>query len=121
MPTIAKLSELINEFRNERDWSQFHTPKDMVLSLMLEAGELAEIFQWKTESECSALASVDADPKIREALADEISDTLYWLLLLARDFNIDIEAAFANKMEKNRLKYPVEHCKGKAKKYDQYS
>jgi dCTP diphosphatase len=111
MHSLSQLTEIIKQFRDERDWAQFHTPKDMVLSLMLEAGELAEIFQWKNESECKALM----------ALADEISDTLYWLLLLSGDFGIDLEAAFLRKMQKNRDKYPVEKCKGQAGKYHDYS
>lgn len=108
MKDIDQMKERVRAFRDARDWKQFHTPKDMAISLMLESAEVAELFQFKRDDEL-----VD----IRERLGEELSDVLYWVVLLAHDFGIDLPTAFENKMQCNEEKYPVEKAKGSAKKY----
>lgn len=109
---IASLTQLAEAFRQERDWKQFHNPKDMAVSLALEAAELLELMQWKNGEELSAHLR-----EHREKLEDELSDVLYWVLMLAHDHGIDLKQAFARKIEKNEKKYPVGKAKGRAKKY----
>ena len=114
MKTLNDLTEKILAFRDERNWAQFHKPKDMALSLILEASELAEHFQWKNEEE-----SAEHLESEREALGDELSDVLYWTLLMAHDFKIDLADAFEKKMNKNAEKYPVDKSKNSHAKYSE--
>src|SRR5262245_30150872 len=113
---IRHLTTEVVRFRDERDWKQFHTPKDMALSLVLKAAEVLELFQWKNDQAC--LAYVENS---REKLADELADTLYWVLIMAHDMNIDLAAAIEHKLVKNRAKYPVDMAKGRADKYTKYT
>jgi dCTP diphosphatase len=99
-------------FRDERDWKQYHKPKDMALSLVLEAAELLEEFQWKGEA-----AALEHVKKNKEAVADELADVLYWVLLMAHDFEIDLVKAAEKKLRKNAKKYPVRKARGRATKY----
>lgn len=103
MSDIQQLTQAIIKFRDERDWKQFHKPKDMVISLMLEAAEVAELFQWKTDEQIEAMKSGAG----QEDLADELSDVLAYLLQIANDFNIDLKSAFLHKLEKSAKKYPL--------------
>jgi NTP pyrophosphatase (non-canonical NTP hydrolase) len=114
MNDLKNLTERVVAFRDARDWKQFHKPKDMALSLALEAAEVLEVFQWKSESEIDS-----ALPELRERLGEELSDVLYWVLLLAHDAQIDLRAAFERKMEKNETKYPTALAKGSNKKYSE--
>lgn len=98
------------QFRAERDWQQFHTPKNLAISLSLEAGEVLELFQWE-ERQGEALA------KVMPRLRDEVADVAVYLTYLCMDLGIDLEAAVRHKLEQNRQKYPVALCKGVAKKY----
>lgn len=114
-----KLSDLVERvvaFRNERDWKQFHKQKDMALSLMLEAAELLELYQWKSDADIESSL-----PEMREPLGKELSDVLYWVLLIAHDCGIDLPAAFERKMVENEGKYPVQQAKGSSKKYSELS
>ncbi|UKS26637.1 nucleotide pyrophosphohydrolase [Paenibacillus sp. HWE-109] len=101
----------IIEFRDERDWKQFHNPKDLAISLTLEASELLENFQWKDSSE--------ALKQNMEQIKDELADVLIYSLMIAHDLEIDIESAILNKIDKNAKKYPVDKSKGTAKKYSE--
>jgi NTP pyrophosphatase (non-canonical NTP hydrolase) len=112
MKTLAEITERIVAFRDARDWKQFHTQKDMALSLALEAAEVLEVFQWKTAEQVEREL-----PAIRDSLSKELSDVLYWVLLMAHDAGIDLGAAFIRKMDENEGKYPVERAKGSNKKY----
>lgn len=112
---IATMSDLLLQFRNERDWKQFHNPKDQALSLVLEATELLEIFQWKNGHELEKHLI-----EKREELSDELADVLGWLLLIAADQNINLAEAFHKKLAKNHAKYPVDRVRGSAKKYSDY-
>ena len=109
---LTEVAKDIVAFRDERDWKQFHNPKDLAVSLVLEATEVLEHFQWKNAEEMAA--HVESH---REDVADELSDTLYWILLMANDLDIDLVAALGKKMEKNRAKYPAEKARGSHKKY----
>lgn len=113
MTDIQELTQAILQFRDERDWQQFHKPKDMVISLMLEVAEVAELFQWKTDEEMEAMRT----PHSNEDLADELSDVLAYLLQIAHDFNIDLKSAFLHKLEKSAKKYPVDKARGNRTKY----
>ena len=111
--SLKQLTQLVTEFRDERDWKQFHTVKDMMLSLMLEAAELAEHSQWKNEEEFQ-----DYLKGHRDEIGDELADVLYWVLLLAHDLEVDMCSAFTKKLDRNREKYPIALAKGKSQKYD---
>jgi NTP pyrophosphatase (non-canonical NTP hydrolase) len=101
-------------FRDERDWKQFHTLKNLIVSLNLESAELLELTQWKTDAQLDALK---AEPQFREALRDECADVLLYLLLVADDAGIDLLEAAQTKIAKNAARYPVEQAFGSAKKY----
>jgi dCTP diphosphatase len=113
MQDIKTLISRIVEFRDARNWAQFHKPKDMAISLSLECAELLEHFQWKNDQEVREHILAN-----REALGDELSDILYWVLLFAHDLGIDLQTAFEAKMAKNEVKYPVEKAKDRHTKYD---
>lgn len=112
MSDIQELTELIRKFRDERDWKKFHNPKDTSLSMVLEASEVMEHFQWKNSKE---MRTYIKDHKIE--LGEELSDVLYWVLLISHDLNIDIVKAFKRKIELSRRKYPIAKSKGNHKKY----
>ena len=107
--------ELI-EFRKKRDWEKFHKPKDLAVSLVIEASELLENFQWKTDKEVSEMMKGESFEKVRE----EIADIAIYLTYLCNDLGIDVEDAVSEKLEKNRKKYPSEKVRGSAKKYNEY-
>jgi NTP pyrophosphatase (non-canonical NTP hydrolase) len=113
-PTVDELTQIVLQFRKDRDWEQFHNPKDLALSLSLEAAEVLELFQWKNGEELKAHLA-----KHRARLGEELSDVLYWILILAHDNQIDLATAFKEKMRSNEAKYPVEKARGSAKKYSE--
>lgn len=112
MSSLEDLTQLMLQFRDERQWAQFHNPKDVALSLTLEAAELLELMQWKCGPELLEHLKVN-----RELLADELADVLGWVLVLAHDQGIDLGVAVKEKLIKNAAKYPVEKARGVAKKY----
>ena len=101
---IDALRERLRSFADERDWEHFHAPKNLAMALVVEAAELAEIFQWMTEEE-SRTAHLDA--RRRERIADEIADVLLYLLQIADKTGIDVEEAAWRKLEKNAVKHPA--------------
>jgi dCTP diphosphatase len=103
----------LDAFAAERDWDQFHNPKNLAMALAGEAGELLEHFQWLTLEEAANLA-----PEAKDAVALECADVLLFLLRLADKLNIDLAAAADRKLDLNARKYPVEKSRGKATKYD---
>ncbi len=112
--TNDRLQELIKDIRQftkERDWEQFHDPKNLALSLVLEASEVLELFQWTKDNEIN--------PKKKDEIGDELADVFYWVLKLADHYDIDILDALEQKMHQNRAKYPAEKAKGKAVKYSE--
>ena len=111
--TIQKLTKDLIDFRDERDWEQFHNPKDVALSLTLEATEVLEHFQWKNGVELEEYAKTHKDD-----IAEELADVFNWVLILSHDLKIDIASASEKKLVKNKLKYPIHKAKGKITKYD---
>ncbi len=112
MSDIKSLQDKIAEFVKERDWKQFHNPKDLAISLNLEAAEVLELFQWKNEPEIVKYLETN-----KNDVEEELADVLYWVLLMADNMNIDLVAASEKKLTKNAKKYPVEKSKGNHKKY----
>jgi NTP pyrophosphatase (non-canonical NTP hydrolase) len=112
MSALEDLTQLVLRFRDERHWAQFHNPKDVALSLTLEATELLELMQWRNGQEL-----LDHLKANREAVEDELADILGWVLVLAHDQGIDMSDALCRKLQKNAVKYPVEKARGVAKKY----
>jgi NTP pyrophosphatase (non-canonical NTP hydrolase) len=118
-PTARDFGDLeaaVRRFRDERDWKQFHRPKDVAVSVAIEAAELLEHFQWKTDEEIRAYL---ADPANRDAVGREMADVLILLLSAADVIGVDLHAATLSKLGENARKYPVEKAKGTAAKYDQ--
>ena len=113
MDEIKILTTKILKFRDARNWKQFHNPKDVSLSLVLEAAELMEHFQWKSSDEVTSYIKTH-----KSCIADELADVLYWVLLLSHDLNIDLKKALELKLRKNALKYPVKKSKGRHNKYN---
>lgn len=111
---ILRLTKRIVDFRDARDWKQFHNPKDLALSLSLEASEVLEHFQWRNGDEMEKYCESH-----REDIADELADVFYWILLMSHDLNIDIAKAMDKKMVKNEEKYSAERFKGSHKKYNE--
>lgn len=111
---IQELTRALLRFRDERNWAQFHTLRNLIVSLNLEAGELLELTQWKSDAEMDALL---ADPAKQDALRDECADVLLYLLLIADRAGIDLEAAAQDKLRKNAEKYPVDKSYGTSRKY----
>ena len=116
---LAALTSALLKFRDERDWAQFHTLRNLIVSLNLEAAELLELTQWKNDEEMAALADSPRRNDSHEALRDECADVLLYLLLIADKAGIDLEDAARRKLEKNAEKYPVAKSYGSSKKYTQ--
>jgi NTP pyrophosphatase (non-canonical NTP hydrolase) len=114
MSDLNTVKSQLLAFRDERDWQQFHTLKNLIISLNLESSELLELTQWKTDDE---LASLKSDSKFQQALKDECADVLLYLLLIAEEGGIDLMQAAVEKIRKNAVRYPVEQSYGSAKKY----
>jgi dCTP diphosphatase len=114
MATIDELIQIVVQFRDERDWKQFHTPKELAIQLVLESAEVIELMQWRSGQELDEHLAEN-----RELVADELSDVLHSVLLIAAEMKIDLAAAFKSKMAKNAVKYPVEKSRGSAQKYTQ--
>jgi NTP pyrophosphatase (non-canonical NTP hydrolase) len=112
MKNISEAIQKVLQFRDERDWKQFHNPKDVAISLDLEAAELLEHFQWLRDEDC-----FDYIKSHREAIGDELADILYWLLILSNDLEIDLFKALERKLIKNDKKYPISKSKGRKDKY----
>ena len=115
-PTLAELTEQLIQFRDDRDWRQFHSLKDLILSLSLEAAELLELSQWKPEVDFEEEALTEP---MLQRLNEECADVLLYLLLIAERTGIDLQKAAAEKIKTNDLKYPVEKSHGKSTKYTQ--
>lgn len=113
-PNIKSLTKRIISFRDARDWKQFNHPKDLAISLSLEAAEVLEHFQWKGEAEIEEYLKTD-----KEHIGEELADVLYWLLLMSHDLEIDILRALERKMDINESKYPAEKAKGRHTKYSE--
>ena len=108
MSKINKITEALLSFRNERDWEQFHNPKDLSIALSIEANELLELFLWKKPEEANL-----------EKVKEELADVFAYAFLIAEKYNLNVEEIVLDKIKKNAEKYPVDKAKGKSDKYDQ--
>lgn len=113
---LQALTRALVAFRDERDWAQFHSLRNLIVSLNLEASELLELTQWKGDPEIDAMLW---DDDRMEALRDECADVLLYLLLIAEKAGINLIEAAERKLKKNALKYPVDKCFGSSAKYDE--
>jgi len=109
----AKVLEQLLAFRRERNWEQFHTPKNLAIALTVESSELLECFQWASDDELK-----DIVHRQREAIEDEIADIAILLSYLCHDLHVDLDCAVLSKLEKNKKKYPTHLAFGVASKYD---
>lgn len=114
--SIEMLRQRVNQFVAERDWNQFHSPKNLAMAMIVEAGEVVEHFQWMTEEQSRQL-----DSHSREQVGQELADTLVYLLRIAEVCGIDLLAATNAKIDLNIQKYPVEKCRGSNAKYTAYA
>lgn len=114
MSDIKKITQHAIDFRNERDWAKFHTPKNLAIALSLEAGEVMEHFLWKSDKEIEKYIKTN-----KGEMADELADVLHYLVTLAHAIDVELPKASAEKFKKTALKYPIEKAKGKATKYTQ--
>jgi NTP pyrophosphatase (non-canonical NTP hydrolase) len=112
---MEELIRAILRFRDERDWRQFHNPKDLAISISLESAELLEAFQWKAPPEVTAFLDSEEG---RRRVADEMADVLILLVSMADVVGVDLIEAARRKLGENARKYPVDLAKGNAKKYD---
>jgi len=108
MNIIEELTLELLKFRNERDWEQFHNPKDLAIAINVEAGELLELFLWK-----------NAENADIQKVKEEIADVLAFTLLLAEKYHFDVKQIVLEKIQANGVKYPVDKAKGTAKKYNE--
>lgn len=108
--TLAELRDLVRRFVDERDWRQFHSPKNLSMSLAIEAAELMEHFQWIDVAESRGVRD---DPDKLAAIREEIADVLCYLLALANELDLDLAAAVRDKMVKNAAKYPPQRSRGR--------
>jgi NTP pyrophosphatase (non-canonical NTP hydrolase) len=108
MNDIEEITATLLKFRNDRDWDQFHNPKDLALAINVEAGELLELFLWKAPEEANI-----------EKVKEELADILAFAFLLAEKYNFDIKQIVLDKIAKNAEKYPVDKAKGTARKYNE--
>lgn len=113
--SLNELKQRLQQFVDERDWAQFHSPKNLAMAMIVEAAELVEHFQWNTEAESHELS----DEK-REQVGHELADTFVYLLRIAQVLDIDLIEATNNKITLNALKYPADKARGKNNKYTDY-
>jgi len=106
---FGELKKRIARFCDDRDWSQFHDPKNLAISMSLEASEVLELFQWTLDNKIN--------PKKTGEIAGELADVFYWLVMLSNHYDLDLVEALNKKMDENEEKYPVEKAKGKSDKY----
>ena len=109
---MKKHLDKLLKFQKERDWKQYHTPKNLAISLSLEASEILELFQWTDDNKLPE--------KKKDALSDELADVYSYILLLAHETGIDLDQAFKKKSEINNKKYPISKSLGNSKKYTEF-
>jgi NTP pyrophosphatase (non-canonical NTP hydrolase) len=115
--TLQEIKNKIKSFVKERDWEQYHSPKNLSMSIAIEAAELMEHFQWTTNDHARKLLR---DKRKREEIEDELADIAIFILDFCNAFQIDIEQCILRKLEKSKIKYPASIVKGKAHKYTYY-
>ena len=113
--TIGELSSLVADFISRRDWNKYHTPKNLAMSISIEAAEIMELFQWVTNEEASE--NVQNDPSVKIALEDELADVMIYCLSMANTCDIDIAHSIRRKLTENEIRFPVEIVTGKLGPY----
>ena len=108
MKESEEIIQALLKFRNERDWEQFHNPKDLALAINVEAGELLELFLWKNSEEAN-----------KEKVKEELADVFAYAFMLAEKYNFDVKEIILEKIKRNGEKYPIDKAKGSAKKYNE--
>lgn len=114
--TVAELKQLVREFVDQRDWRQFHAPKNLAMSMAIEAAELMEHFQWISVEESRRMAD---DPERLTAVGEELADVLCYALAMANELGLDLSTTIRRKMEKNAEKYPADEYRGRYGPEDQ--
>jgi len=114
--TMDFAKSVVREFCDERDWAQYHNPKDLAIGMVTEASELLQIFRFKTPEQAKAIVD---DPSRRQEVCDELSDVFYCVLRFADMNGIDLITSLEEKIRKNAEKYPAEICRGKNDKYNE--
>lgn len=115
--TISELKEAVKKFCDERDWEKFHSPKDIAIGIATEAGELLQIFRFKSEEESKKMLT---DKNIKERVGEELADVFYFVLRFSQLYGFDLADELENKLKKNEKRYPAEAVRGSNKKYDEY-
>jgi len=116
MSDLEEITKKINEYVHERDWQQYQKPKDLAMSISIEAAEILELFQWKSEEEIEQYVKEN-----KGELGQELADTMIYILKLAHDTGIDMKEACLAKIEEIKQKYPIEKAKGNKEKYTTYT
>jgi NTP pyrophosphatase (non-canonical NTP hydrolase) len=114
---IEKLMNMVKKFCEDRDWDQFHNPKDLAIGLSTESNELLDLFRFKTEQQMQEMMN---DKNKREHISEELSDILFFLLRFSQLYEFDMENGLIDKIKKNETKYPLDKVKGKNQKYTEY-
>lgn len=114
-PFLNDLAMELRQFARERDWEQFHSPKNLAMALVVEGGELLEQFQWLTPEQ-----SAEPEPERLQRISDEMADMLIYLVRLADGLGVDLQTAVKSKLAHNREKYPADKVRGDARKYSEY-
>jgi len=114
--TVNELKDLVKQFCEERNWDQFHNPKDLAIGIITEAGELLDIFRFKGDDEITQMM---INPEKRTAIGEELADVLYFVLRFAQMNNFDLSDQLARKIEKNNERYPVNKSRNSNKKYNE--
>ncbi len=108
--TVARLRKAVAEFIRERDWEQFHSPKNLSMAVSIEAAELMELFQWMEVAEAQRRSRA---PRLRKKIEEEVADIAIYTLSLCHTLGLDLSTCIERKMAKNRKKYPAEKCRGR--------
>jgi len=114
---IHKLKEKVKKFCEDRDWDQYHNPKELTIGIVTEASELLQHFRFKSKKQIEEMFN---DPEKKKEISEEMADILYFILRLAQKYDVDLTTALNAKLEKNERKYPVNKSKGSNKKYTEF-
>jgi len=115
-PPISELSKLVSEFCKERDWDQYHMAKDLAIGITTEASELLVLFRFKTGEEIDEFLSIQEG---RRMVGQELADVLFFLLRFAERYDLNLSEELVNKLDLNRIRYPIEKARGSNKKYNE--
>lgn len=115
--SIDQLIEIVKKFCEDRDWDQFHNPKDLAIGLSTESNELLDLFRFKSDEQMHEMLN---DPEKKERISEELSDIFFFLLRFSQMYDFDMADGLLHKIQKNNQKYPIEKAKGKNEKYTEY-